>query len=277
MTRLTVFSSSDTAVAEVSANGLVEFHQSGEVAILCRYLIEMEPVRLTYLEPRDRLRLAQPAGEQLRRQARLRQAEDAEHPAVGPVHRPGIRPPGLPRRVRHPADAPRKSRRSSPTRPPNKRAKLIDTLLERPEYADFWTLKWSDVLRSNRKTIQVKGIHVFQHWLRAPHRQEHAVRPGRARADHGQRQHLRQPAGQLLPHRPRSAEPGRDDGPAVLRHPHAVRQVPQSSLRALDAGRLLQHGRLLRPREARRTTRAKPAADQGRRAPSSSTPTAPAK
>src|SRR5262249_52609889 len=48
----------------------------------------------------------------------------------------------------------------------DKRAKLIDALLERPEYADFWTLKWSDVLRSNRKTIQVKGIHVFQQWLR---------------------------------------------------------------------------------------------------------------
>jgi hypothetical protein len=47
-----------------------------------------------------------------------------------------------------------------------KRKKLIDALLERPEYADYWTLKWSDVLRSSRKTIQVKGIHVFQKWLR---------------------------------------------------------------------------------------------------------------
>ena len=47
-----------------------------------------------------------------------------------------------------------------------KRAKLIDTLLERPEYSDYWTMKWSDVLRSSRKTIQVKGTHVFQKWLR---------------------------------------------------------------------------------------------------------------
>src|SRR5205085_12666561 len=46
-----------------------------------------------------------------------------------------------------------------------KRAKLIDQLLERPEYADLWTLKWSDVFRSTRKTIQVKGTHVFQKWL----------------------------------------------------------------------------------------------------------------
>jgi hypothetical protein len=51
-------------------------------------------------------------------------------------------------------------------RSPGKRAALVDALLERPEYADFWTMKWSDVLRSSRKTIQVKGTHVFQKWLR---------------------------------------------------------------------------------------------------------------
>src|SRR5207245_10443065 len=50
---------------------------------------------------------------------------------------------------------------------PARRTKLIDRLLERPEYADFWTLKWSDVLRSSRKTIQEKGTHVFQKWLRS--------------------------------------------------------------------------------------------------------------
>jgi hypothetical protein len=49
---------------------------------------------------------------------------------------------------------------------PDKRAKLIDQLLDRPEYADFWTLKWSDVLRSNRKSLQLAGVHKFQEWLR---------------------------------------------------------------------------------------------------------------
>src|SRR5262249_6991092 len=48
---------------------------------------------------------------------------------------------------------------------PQKRAKLIDTLLQRPEYADFWTLKWADVLRSTRKTIQLKGTHAFHKWI----------------------------------------------------------------------------------------------------------------
>ena len=86
---------------------------------------------------------------------------------------------------------------------PDKRAKLIDALLERPEYADFWTLKWSDVLRSSRKTIQLKGTHVFQQWLRDHIEKNTPLRPDRPRAADRQRQHLRQPAGQLLPHRPR--------------------------------------------------------------------------
>src|SRR5262245_1678356 len=52
VTRLTVFSSSDSAVADVSPTGLVEFGQSGEVAVLCRYLEVLYPVRLMYLEPK---------------------------------------------------------------------------------------------------------------------------------------------------------------------------------------------------------------------------------
>lgn len=60
-TRLTVFSSSDPAVAEVNANGLVEFKGSGEVAILARYLEELVTIRLTFLEPRPGFAWSNPA------------------------------------------------------------------------------------------------------------------------------------------------------------------------------------------------------------------------
>src|SRR5207247_5208963 len=40
-------------------------------------------------------------------------------------------------------------------RMPDKRARLIDALLERPEYVDYWTYKWSDLLLvSTRKLAQ---------------------------------------------------------------------------------------------------------------------------
>ena len=40
---------------------------------------------------------------------------------------------------------------------PDKRAKLIDRLLERPEFADAWALTWADLLRNEEKVLDAKG------------------------------------------------------------------------------------------------------------------------
>ncbi len=48
----------------------------------------------------------------------------------------------------------------------DKRARLIDALLKRPEFADFWALKWADLLRSEEKVLDRKGVLVFQRWIR---------------------------------------------------------------------------------------------------------------
>ncbi len=47
-----------------------------------------------------------------------------------------------------------------------KRAKLIDALLDRAEYADYWSIKWSDLLRAHRKHLGEKGLASFNDWLR---------------------------------------------------------------------------------------------------------------
>src|SRR5262249_2239864 len=49
---------------------------------------------------------------------------------------------------------------------PQKREKLVDALLERPEYVDFWTLKWGDLLRSNRNLLSDKGMYALHFWIR---------------------------------------------------------------------------------------------------------------
>jgi hypothetical protein len=50
----------------------------------------------------------------------------------------------------------------------DKRSRLINTVLERPEYADYWTLKWGDLLRSNRNTLgSPKGMWSLTNWIRA--------------------------------------------------------------------------------------------------------------
>ena len=48
----------------------------------------------------------------------------------------------------------------------DKRARLVDALLERPEYADYWALKWADLLRINRQDLGAKPAYRYHQWLR---------------------------------------------------------------------------------------------------------------
>jgi hypothetical protein len=48
----------------------------------------------------------------------------------------------------------------------NKRELLVDELLERPEYADYWALKWADLLRVDRQALGHKKAYAFYRWIR---------------------------------------------------------------------------------------------------------------
>jgi hypothetical protein len=48
----------------------------------------------------------------------------------------------------------------------DKRAKLIDKLLDRPEYADYWAMTWADLLRVDRDVLGPNGAVAFTRWLR---------------------------------------------------------------------------------------------------------------
>lgn len=165
VTRLSNFSSSDPAVADVTPNGLVEFKRAGEVAILCRYLEEMVSVRLTYLEPREGFTWPNPPEHNFIDThvfAKLRQMSIAPSDLCSDAE--FVRRAYLDCVGRLPTVAETRAFLADPD--PAKRDKLIEALVELPEFADFWALKWADVLRSSRKTIQVKGSYGFQVWLR---------------------------------------------------------------------------------------------------------------
>lgn len=49
---------------------------------------------------------------------------------------------------------------------PGKRVKLVDELLARPEYADYWALVWSDLLRVERDKLGHKGAFAYYRWIR---------------------------------------------------------------------------------------------------------------
>ncbi|HEV2948870.1 MAG TPA: DUF1549 and DUF1553 domain-containing protein [Gemmataceae bacterium] len=165
VTRLTVFTSSDTAVASVSNTGLVEFQQSGEIAVLCRFLDVMHAVRLTFLEPKKDFHWTSVAeNNYIDRHVSAKLKMMSIQPSELCTDQEFIRRAFLDVCGILPTAEETKTFLASGEK--DKRARLIDRLLERPEYADFWTLKWCDVLRSDRKTIQVKGTFVYQNWLR---------------------------------------------------------------------------------------------------------------
>ncbi len=48
----------------------------------------------------------------------------------------------------------------------DKRARLVDGLLQRPEFSDYWALKWADLLRVDRQALGHKRAYAFYRWIR---------------------------------------------------------------------------------------------------------------
>ena len=57
-------------------------------------------------------------------------------------------------------------RNSPTTRASDRRAKLIDALLERPEFVDYWTYKWSDLLLISSRKLPQPAMRSFAHFVR---------------------------------------------------------------------------------------------------------------
>ena len=128
---------------------------------------------------------------------------------------------------------------------PDKRARAIDELLERPEHAEYWALKWTDLLKLRFESLGDKGT-----WGLYRHvRDSIAANQPFDQFVHGaldrRREHHRIPGRQLLPRLQQSRRGERGHGPNLLRHPAVVRQVPRPSVREVGAEGLLRHDGLL--------------------------------
>ncbi len=53
-----------------------------------------------------------------------------------------------------------------PSTSAEKRSRLIDRLLERPEYVDHWATKWMDLLRPNPYRVGIKAVFNLDAWIR---------------------------------------------------------------------------------------------------------------
>jgi hypothetical protein len=165
VTRLTVFTSSDENVARVDGKGTVEFVRPGQAAILARYRGELVPVLLTYIDPESSQPWPNPPANNY-----------VDTHLFAKMKRLGLAPAGVasdPEFIRRASldlcgvlPTPDEVREFLGDTRSDKRARLVDSLLERPEYQDYWALKWADVFGNNRRALQAKGAYAFHLWIR---------------------------------------------------------------------------------------------------------------
>jgi hypothetical protein len=165
VTRQAAYDVSDPTRVDTSADGLVHAHGPGETTVAVRYMNARGTSRLAFLADRPGfVWRGPPAAHPIDRDvyAKLRALRiNPSAPSDDPVF---IRRAYLDAIGRLPEPA--ESLAFIADRDPEKRSKLADRLVERPEFADFWALKWADLLRNEEKTMGEKGAWVFQRWLR---------------------------------------------------------------------------------------------------------------
>jgi hypothetical protein len=164
LTALTVFSSSNESVATVSADGLVEKTGRGETAVLARFLDKMSTGSITFLEdvkgfvwnnPPTRNFIDTLVYEKLK-QLQIVPSEPCSDEEF--VRRAYLDADGrLPR--------PDETVAFLNSHDPGKRGKLVDDLVDSADCAEFWTLKWCDVLRANSKKLEPAGVRKFRRWV----------------------------------------------------------------------------------------------------------------
>jgi hypothetical protein len=158
------FESNADSIARVDSHGWIEASDvPGEAAILIRYLGHVATCRITL--PRPDTSFVRPS-----------EINFIDRLAWNKLERLGIEPSLLCddatflRRVY--LDTIGTLPRASEARnfledsDPNKRAKLIDALLERDEYVDYWTMRWLDILRADQLVASPQGTVAMQRWLK---------------------------------------------------------------------------------------------------------------
>ncbi|HVK58467.1 MAG TPA: DUF1549 and DUF1553 domain-containing protein, partial [Candidatus Kapabacteria bacterium] len=152
-------------LVKVSPTGLVSTDQPVETTVLVRYLNQQVPVTLAFIPERKSFVPSMPEPNNhidrhiFAKLARLRMNPSGLCTDEVFVRRAyldllGVIPTGEEARA-FVLDA-----------SPRKRSRLIDRLLEKPEFADFWALKWMDLLRAEERILDRKGLELLHRWVR---------------------------------------------------------------------------------------------------------------
>jgi Protein of unknown function (DUF1553)/Protein of unknown function (DUF1549) len=165
LTHLAVFEPTTVGIVNIAADGMVTRLRNGELNVIVRYLDHQVPVTLAFLPTREQfvwneLPLTNPVDRHIYPQLKSLRltpsplADDATFLRRAFLDVLGILP--TPHEVVAFLD----------DRSDGKRERLIDQLLDRPEFADYWAQKWGDLLRNEEKSLDRKGVRVFHQWIR---------------------------------------------------------------------------------------------------------------
>jgi len=149
----------------VDHDGLVKREKFGQSTVLVRFLTWQLPVRLAFLPARPAFAWHAPPPENYIDRlsfAQLRKLQMNPSPLCDDttfLRRAYLDCLGL-------LPTADEARDFLANQSPDKRAKLIDDLLTRPQFAEHWALKWSDVLRNEEKVLDAKGVDLFFAWIR---------------------------------------------------------------------------------------------------------------
>ena len=164
VTRLAVYETS-SPLAKVSPDGLVLRVNMGETTVLVRYLRSQVPVRIAFIPARGDFKPSQMAAHNYIDEhvfAKLRTLHMNPSPPCSDevfMRRAYLDLLGI-------LPSAQAAREFVTSRRRDKRARLIDRLFDRPEFADFWALKWADLLRVEERTLDQKGMQAFHRWIR---------------------------------------------------------------------------------------------------------------
>jgi hypothetical protein len=167
VTRWTKFSTNDGAVASVEEDGTVTVRGPGEAAIAAGYLSRLVTARIASPFPTHVDAAVY---------TRAPRANFIDDLVLTKLKELNIEPSPLSsdtefiRRVYLDAAGilpePDEVRTFLADRRADKRARVIDALLARPEFVDYWTYKWSDLLLVSSKNLQSNAMWAYYNWIR---------------------------------------------------------------------------------------------------------------
>ncbi len=165
VTHLVAYSSNNPDTVQVSADGKIEGIKSGETAVMVRTLGQAVAAKIYVPQP--------PLAQAFPNVARNNYIDEW---VFSKLKRLNIEPSGLSndehflRRVYLDTigllPAQTEAEQFLNSKEPDKRAKLIDSLLQRPEFSEFWALRYTELFRAGTREAGPKGARIIYEWVK---------------------------------------------------------------------------------------------------------------